>query len=110
MLRKYLVPAGTMLIGLAVWVVLLVLNETVDSVSKHPIRIGVVLCLVAGVLFVFSALRCRQADGPWIGLVIRTALLIVMAGITWWRVSIVGAIVLLAAAIPIVFLASSKAD
>ena len=110
MLRKYLVPAGTMLIGLAVWVVLIVLNETVDSVSKHPIRVGVVLCLVAGVLFVFSALRCRQAGGPRIGLVIRTALLLAMAGITWWRVSIVGAIVLLVAAIPIAFLASSKAD
>ena len=99
MRSKYFIPAATMIAGLIVWVVLIVLHETVDAVGKHPLKLGAGLCLVAGGLIARSGLRCRQVNGPRLGNIVRTGLLIVMAAVTWWRIGAIAAIVLLVAAV-----------
>lgn len=108
--NKFFVPAVTMLAGVLVWVAFLVLYEAVGGMNEQSLWLGAGLCLAAGGLVVFSAVRCRQVSGPRIGNIVRTVLLIVMTAITYWRIGIVAAGVLAAAAIVTGVLALAATD
>ncbi len=97
--NKYFIPATTMFGGLFVWVAFLIFHETNGAINVSSLWLGAGLCLVAGGLVFFSAVRCRQVGGPRIGNIVRTVLLIVMTTITYWRVGTVVAGVLAVAAI-----------
>jgi hypothetical protein len=87
--KKFYLPIATMLAGILVWVVFLILHETGLDMHEHTLRMAAGLCLAAAGLIVFSGIRCRQVDGPRVGNVVRTGLLIIFAAITWWRAGIV---------------------
>jgi hypothetical protein len=96
MQKKFIVPATTMILGLLTWVAFLITRAKVPGL---PAGIGAVLCLVAGGLIVFSAFRCRKVNGPRGGNIFRSALLAVLAGVTFWRAGMVeGAFLTLGAA------------
>ena len=99
MRNKFFIPAATMLGGLFVWIAFLVFHEVNGGINESSLWPGAGLCLVAGGLVFFSAVRCRKVGGPRIGNIVRTVLLIVMAAITYWRVGTVDAAVLAATAI-----------
>jgi len=99
MKSKYFVPAATMIAGLLVWIVFLILCEKGDVMNEWPRWLGAVFCLVSGVLIVYSGIRCKRIDGPGAGGFVRTAVLLVMAAVTWWRIGVDFAIILAAAAV-----------
>ena len=105
MKSKYFVPASTMIAGLLVWIVFLILCEKGDVMSTWPRWLGAVFCLVSGALIVYSGIRCKQIDGPGAGGIVRTAVLLVMAAVTWWRIDLAFAIILAAAAVVMGFIA-----
>lgn len=60
---KYKVPAGTFLIGLAFWIVLLLLQLFSDwAVSATPWP-QLTLSLLSGGLIAYSGVRCRKVVG-----------------------------------------------
>ena len=99
MTSKFFVPVATMIAGILVWVAFLVLCETGDVMNEWSKWLGAGFCLATGGLVVFSGIRCRQVGGPRVGSIVRTILLIIMAAITYWRIDVVFAGVLAAAAI-----------
>jgi hypothetical protein len=105
--NKFFVPAATMLTGLFAWIVFLVLHEAVGGIFEQSAWLGIGLCLVVGGLILYSAISCRNADGPRIGSFVRIGFLVVMAAVTYWRIGISAAVMLVAAAIAILILALS---
>jgi len=99
MTSKFFIPVASMFAGILVWVAFLVLCETGDVMNEWSKWLGAGFCLAAGGLVAFSGFRCRQVGGPRIGNIVRTVMLIVMAAITYWRIDVVLAGVLAAAAI-----------
>ena len=97
--RRFVVPAVSFIVGVLVWVALLVLHVTGSRVQDPAPWLGVASCLVVGGLIFFSAVRCHQAGGPRVGGIVRAAALFLMALFTFWKIGIVAACVLLAAAI-----------
>jgi hypothetical protein len=91
MVKKFFVPAVTMLAGVLVWVVFLVSHRAGGEVAERSLWFGCGLCLVAGGLVAFSAVRCRQVRGPRAGNIVRTILLVVMTAITYWKAGMVAA-------------------
>ena len=99
--KRFIVPAVSFLTGVLIWVaffVLYVVDRWVQGPAPWP---EVALCMVVGGLGLFSAVRCHQAGGPRVGSIVRAAVLFVMAMLTFWKVGIVAACVLLVAAIVI---------
>jgi hypothetical protein len=99
MASKFVVPASTMIAGLLVWIVALILHRAGAGAAEQSPWLVVGLCLVAGSLIAYSAVRCRRVNGPRVGNIVRTVLLIVMTGISYWRLGVLAAVVLAAAAI-----------
>jgi hypothetical protein len=110
MKNKFFIPVAAMLAGIVVWVIFLILHETGIVLNPHSLWQSAISCLIAGGLIVFSGIRCRQVNGPRVGNVVRTILLIILAAITWWRVGIVVAGVLAAGAIVTGVLAMIRAS
>jgi hypothetical protein len=103
--NRFFVPAATMIAGVLVWVAFLVLHASVGGMDVRSPWPAAGWCLAAGGLIVFSGIRCRQVGGPRLGNIVRTGLLIVMTAITCWRIGILAAGVLAAAAIVTGFVA-----
>jgi hypothetical protein len=97
MTGKFFVPIATMLAGILVWVVFLLLH--VVGLWRLPAWLAVTLCVAAAGLIVFSGVRCRQVDGPRVGNVVRTVLLLVFAASTWWKTGVVPGAVFAAGAV-----------
>jgi hypothetical protein len=94
--KKYTVPAVTMLLGIAVWVALLVASGSGDWVAEYAPWSELAVGLTAGGTVVFSGVSCRRVGGPRIGQIVRTGLLLVMAGVTYFVIGSVAATVLAA--------------
>jgi hypothetical protein len=95
--KKFLVSAVTFLTALLIWIaffVLFLMGRWTQGVWP-----AVILCLVVGGLVLFSSMRCRQLGGPTLGSVVRSVALLLMAFFTFWKIGIITAAVLLAAAI-----------
>ena len=97
--RKFVFPAVTMLVGLASWIVLFVLFgfETGEAASSPLMVIGLAVA-AAGLIFI-SGFSCRQVGGPRAGLFFRSGILLLMAILTWWKIGILTAGLLLAASL-----------
>lgn len=104
--RKYIIPASTMLAGILIWVIFLIFypQDKITSVSELSIA------LICGGLLIFSAVRCRKVGGPKAGNIFRSALLVIMAVLTYWLVGVTAAILLLAASLVVLMLALRKTN
>ena len=96
---RFVVPAVTFMAGFLIWVAYFILFLAVAAVQGLAPWSRVVLCLVVGGLIFYSGVRCHQAGGPRYGSFVRSAVLVVLALLTFWKVGIVAACVLLLAAL-----------
>ncbi len=96
MKNPYFIPAATMIAALVIWLTLAIMAGTTGFITPWWVMI---LCLVTGLLVVFSSDRCRRVGGPRKGAVARTVILLVMAGYTWWQIDSGGALILSIAAV-----------
>jgi hypothetical protein len=93
--RKFIVPATTFLAGIIIW-----LYFFFFMVSNHlVVWMELIFGIVIGGLIVISALACRRAGGPKSGNIFRSGILLVMGVLTFWKIGISAAIILLAAAV-----------
>lgn len=97
--KKFVVPAISFVAGVLIWVAFFILNEVGSLVQRLAPWLEVALCLVVGGVILFSALRCHQVGGPRVGSVVRAAVLLLMAMLTFWKVGNMAAGILLVAAI-----------
>lgn len=93
--KKFIVPVSSMLIGLAVWIIFLVVVGSNKPALWAELLFGV---LVGGIIL-FSAFSCRKAGGAPVANLFRAILLFVMAVITYWLIGIGMAVVLIVASI-----------
>ncbi|MBU8920409.1 MAG: hypothetical protein KOO63_00985 [Bacteroidales bacterium] len=99
MKSKFFIPAATVIVGVLVWVAFLLLCEKGKIAIEQLKYLGVGFSLVVAGLMVYSGFSCRQVGGPRYGNIIRTAMLIIMAAITYWRIDIIPAVLLAAGTI-----------
>ena len=93
--RKFIVPATTFLAGIIVWLYFFFFVVLDQSVVWIELIFGIV---IVG-LIVISALACRRAGGPKSGNIFRSGILLVMGVLTFWKIGISAAIILVAAAV-----------
>ena len=93
--RKFIIPATTFLAGIIVWLYFFFLVVLDQSVVWVELIFGIVI----GGLIVISAFACRRASGPKSGNIFRSGILMVMGMLTFWKIGISAAIILLAAAV-----------
>ncbi len=97
--KEFVVPAVSFVAAILIWVAFFVLHVVGSWVQGLAPWLGVALCLVVGGLILFSAVRCHLVGGPRVGIIARAGMLLLMAMFTFWKVGIIAACVLLAAAI-----------
>ncbi len=97
--RRFVVPAVSFLAPVLIWVAFFVLVLTGNWVQGRAQWPGVAISLVVGGLVLFSAMRCQQAGGPRVGSIARAVALLLMALLSFWKVGIIEACVLLVAAL-----------
>jgi hypothetical protein len=96
--KRFIVPAVTMLVGLIVWILFLLMNIMEWSVNLS-LGIEIAIGLAVGGLVVFSGVRCLRVGGPRAGIYFRSGLLFLLAVLTYWKIGMEAAVVLLIAAI-----------
>jgi len=106
--KKFVVPGFSFLAGLAVWITFFVIYLSGNLLQGLWLTSG--LCLIAGGIVLFSGLRCKKAGGPRMGSIIRACVLLVLALLTYWKVGVVEAGILLVAAILLVTLTLAAPD
>ena len=97
--KRFVVPAVSFIAAVLIWVAFFVLSVMSSWVQELAPWQKVALCLVVSGLILFSGVRCHQVGGPRVGGIVRSVVLLLMALFTFWKVGIVAACVLLAAAI-----------
>jgi hypothetical protein len=103
--RKFIIPISSMLLGLGVWLTYFVARKFSSAVRDWPPRAELAVALVTGALIVFSGFTCLMARGPAVGQVVRAGLLLILAGLTYWKVGAQAAAVLLFGALVLAVLA-----
>jgi len=93
--RKFIVPATTFLAGIIIWLYFFFFVVLDQSIVWIELTFGIVI----GGLIVISALACRRASGPKSGNLFRSGILLVMGLLTFWKIGISAAIILLASAV-----------
>ncbi len=78
-------PAGVMLAGAGVWVLLVVWRATISRLRKWPAWVEPGLMLTAGGLVLFSGVSCLLIGGPLIGQIVRLGLLLGMTAHAYWK-------------------------
>jgi hypothetical protein len=89
-----------MLAGLIIWVGFLLINGTGSYTLLQELIIGI----VSGGLIFFSGYRCYKIGGPRAGNIFRSALLLVLAVLSYFLIGITSAVVLLTASMSTSFL------
>ena len=97
--KRFVVPAVSFIAAFLIWVAFFVLHVVGGWVQELAPWLKVALCLVVSGLILFSGVRCYQVGGPRVGGIVRSVVLLLMAVLTFWKVGIVAACVLLTAAI-----------
>ena len=100
--KKFVVPATSFLAALAIWIAFFVLYQSGNL--SQGLWLTSALCLLAGGIVLFSGIRCKKAGGPRIGTIVRASVLLVLALLTYWKVGVIEAGILLVSAILLVFL------
>jgi hypothetical protein len=93
--KKFIVPASTMLAGLIIWVGFLLISGTGGS----ALWLEFIIAIVSGGLIFFSGYRCYKIGGPRTGNIFRSALLLVLAVLSYFLIGITASFVMLAASI-----------
>ena len=93
--RKFIIPATTFLAGIIIWLYFFFFVASDQPVVWIELTFGIVI----GGLIVISAFACRRAEGPKFGNIFRSGILLVMGVLTFWKIGISAAIILLAAAV-----------
>lgn len=93
--KKFIVPASAMLAGLIIWIGFLLINGT----SGSTFLLELIIAIVSGGLIFFSGYRCYKIGGPRAGNIFRSALLLVLAVLSYFLIGITSSVVLLAASI-----------
>jgi hypothetical protein len=93
--RKFIVPATTFLAGIIIWLYFFFFVVSDQPVVWLELTFGII---IAG-LIVISAFTCRRVDGPKSGNIFRSGILLVMGVLTFWKIGISAAVILLAAAV-----------
>jgi hypothetical protein len=108
--KKFIIPAVTMLAGLVTWIVLFVLFGfgTGEAAWSSLLIIGLAVAAVG--LISISGFSCRQVGGPRAGLFFRSGILLLMAILTWWKIGILMAGLLLVASLAMGVLALVTPD
>ncbi len=106
--KKFIVPAVSFLSGVAIWIVFFVLHLTGNLLQALWLNPG--LNLLAGGLILFSGIRCKKAGGPRVGSIVRACVLLVLALLTYWKVGVIEAVILLAAAMVLVLQTTTAQD
>lgn len=106
--KKFVVPAVTFLSGLAIWIVFFILYLSGNLLQG--LYLNAALTLAAGGLILFSGIRCKKAGGPRMGSIVRASVLFALALLTYWKVGIIEAGILLAASLVLVFLTPKAPD
>jgi len=99
--KKFILPASTFLGGIIVWLLFFFFVGT----GKNILWIELLSGIVIGGLIIFSAFSCKRADGPKSGNLFRSGVLLVLAILTYWKIGIVSAIVLLLVCISVFLIA-----
>ncbi|MBN2279059.1 MAG: hypothetical protein JXQ65_00600 [Candidatus Marinimicrobia bacterium] len=94
--ENFKIPAGTFLTGFFLWLTYIILHGFIDAIQGCPPWVDFIICLVAAGLIVFSAYSCKTKGGPRIGAIVRSSVLAVIAGVTFWQMG-------LWSAIPVIF-------
>ena len=97
--KKFIIPAVTMLAGLVTWIILFVLAGFGTGEAAWSPLMVIGLALAAAGLIVISGFSCRQVGGPRAGLFFRSAILLVTAVLSGWKLGILPAGLLLAASV-----------
>ncbi|MBK9099045.1 MAG: hypothetical protein IPM14_13165 [bacterium] len=91
--KKFILPAATFLAGVIIWLYFFFFGGTDQQVVWVDLTFGIVI----GGLIVISAFACRRAEGPKSGSIFRSGILLIMALLTFWKIGISAAIILLSA-------------
>jgi hypothetical protein len=93
--RKFILPASTFLAGIIIWLYFFFFA----GADQFVVWMELIFGFVIGGLIVISAFTCRRAEGPKSGNIFRSGILLIMALLTFWKIGISAAIILLAAAV-----------
>lgn len=93
--KKFILPATTFLAGIIIWLYFFFFIGSDKPVAWIELTFGIVI----GGLIVISAFTCRRAEGPKSGNIFRSGILLVMGVLTFWKLGISAAIILLAASV-----------
>lgn len=93
--KKFILPATTFLAGIIIWLYFFFFIGADQPVVWIELAFGIII----GGLIVISAFACRRAEGPKSGNIFRSGILLIMGVLTFWKIGILTAIILLAASI-----------
>ena len=93
--ERFKIPAGAFLAGLAVWILLLILHLNWGWMSTAAPVPQLSLSLLSAGLIGYSGIRCRRVGGPRIGGIFRTAALIILAAVGFWKIGVGSAVILI---------------
>jgi hypothetical protein len=99
--KKFILPATTFLGGIIIWLYFFFFVGSDQPLLWIELTFGFVI----GGLIVISAFACKRAGGPKSGNIFRSGILLVMCVLTFWKIGISAAIILLAAAVFTLFIA-----
>ena len=93
--KKFILPAATFLAGIIIWLYFFFFTES----DKSVVWIELIFGIIIGGLIVISAFACRRAEGPKSGNIFRSGILLIMSLLTFWKIGISAAIILLTASV-----------
>lgn len=97
--KKFVVPAMSFIAAFVIWVLFFVLHLAFPEVRELSPGVAVAISLIVCGLVLFSGMRCIQVGGPRLGGIVRSCVLLVFALLTFWKIGIAAAGVLLAGAL-----------
>ena len=86
MANSVAVPATSFITAVLLWIAFFVLHLTGRLTHVQAPWPGTVLCLVVSGLIVFSGFKCVRMNGPRVGHIVRTGVLLVMMLLTYWKI------------------------
>jgi len=103
--KRFIVPAVSFLAAVLIWIVFFVvyLSSSLLQGPSHWLTSG--FSLLTGGLVLFSGIGCHRAGGPRVGSIVRGSVLLVLSLLTFWKVGVIEACILLAGSVTLGFLA-----
>lgn len=93
--QQFVIPAYTFIVGLGLWLAYFIARLSSNTVKGWPMQVELAVALVTSGVFILSGITCLLAGGPTYGQLMRAGVLLVLAGLTHWKVGAASARVLL---------------